>query len=31
MRLTTRGWTVILGTAFLIGALAPWHLLPWAP
>jgi hypothetical protein len=31
MTITPRGWAVILITAFLIGALAPWHLLPWAP
>ena len=30
MRLTRRGWTVVLGAALAAGLLAPWHLLPWA-
>jgi hypothetical protein len=29
MRVTARGWTVALTLAFLAGAYAPWHLLPW--
>jgi hypothetical protein len=29
MRVTARGWTAVFTTAFLVGAFAPWHLLPW--
>ena len=28
-RVTARGWAVVLTAAFLVGAYAPWDLLPW--